>query len=110
MYSEFCAHTCTLYQMTLHKLAAFFFVPLASRLVNDDAPTCRSMVAEALKVLIIHVSTNICIVGIISSFYVSVQRVLFLLTPSSLPQTYSEKCHMITIFSCINTLYNFTPP
>lgn len=47
------------YQVTLHKLAAFFFVPLASRLVNDDAPTCRTMVAEALKVLIIHVSTDI---------------------------------------------------
>ena len=48
------------YQVTLHKLAAFFFVPLTSRLINDDAPTCRSMVAEALKVLITHVSTGTC--------------------------------------------------
>lgn len=63
--SEFCVLYiyCIFYQTTLHKLAAFFFVPLASRLVNDDAPTCRSMVAEALKVLIIHVSTNIYISG-----------------------------------------------
>ncbi|XP_065909347.1 small subunit processome component 20 homolog isoform X2 [Dysidea avara] len=45
-------------KITLCKLATYFFIPLASRLINDDSPTCRSMVAEATKVLITNVNAE----------------------------------------------------
>ena len=44
-------HACTT-QRLIHRHASYFFVPLASQLISDESPTCRQMVAEAVKTLI----------------------------------------------------------
>lgn len=41
-----------IFQKLLHDFAAFFFVPLASQIVNDDSAKCRKQAALAMKHLI----------------------------------------------------------
>lgn len=43
----------------LVKYAGFFFVPLTSRLVNDDSAGCRKLTALAIKSLVEKVRINI---------------------------------------------------
>ena len=51
------SYCCILYstfiyqQKLLKQQSNYFFVPLASQLINDDSPLCRKMIAEILKTL-----------------------------------------------------------
>lgn len=42
----------------LNKHATYFFVPLATQLINDESPTCREMVAMVIKTLLKRVDTS----------------------------------------------------
>lgn len=42
----------SLNQKLLNRHASYFFIPLAAQLVNEDAPICRKMIAEAVKILL----------------------------------------------------------
>ena len=44
------------FQSMLIEYAGFFFVPLISRLVNDDSAACRKLTALAIKSLLAKVS------------------------------------------------------
>lgn len=44
------------FQSMLFSYAGFFFVPLTSRLVNDDSAGCRKLTALAIKSLLDKVS------------------------------------------------------
>ena len=44
------------FQSMLIEYAGFFFVPLTSRLVNDDSAACRKLTALAIKSLLAKVS------------------------------------------------------
>ena len=65
-------HTHTHTQRLIHRHASFFFIPLASQLINDESPTCRQMVAEAMKTLVGRVRVSflrwncphVCVVGV----------------------------------------------
>ena len=47
------------FQKVLTEFSGLFFVPLASRLVNDESPHCKKLAALAVKVLLNRVSLRI---------------------------------------------------
>lgn len=49
-----------LFQSDLHQEAGYFFVPLASRLINDKSSHCKQLVNGTIKALLNKVAAILC--------------------------------------------------
>lgn len=56
-------------QSILNRHSAYFFVPLSLRLLNEESPTCRQMVATAIKALLQKVKGSWCVVNVLLYVY-----------------------------------------